>query len=190
MNSWLCLRKTTRRNVMKYSRKLLRSLFLIIPFCAVSTNELKAQSVHQYSFIYSYQGAEELQRSGIDTTNLARIRQIADSCDHPLNDYACLFFAQHGATDITSQVENCFYRGFQRPDWYKEFHLLAVLITLKGESAYPYATALLDSMIIQKREFRGRFTSDEFARVIEVLLDYKDYTSVLSQKYFDKVAQS
>jgi formylmethanofuran dehydrogenase subunit C len=154
---------------MKILMKILIALMILV------CRDIYAED-NRYSPIKHLTGGEELSALGVDTTDLVKIRQIADSCNHHLNGFACLFLAKHGVSDIEPQVISCFYTSIRDVKWFKMHYLLAALIALKGGGAHEYAISLLDSMLIQKAELRGKYSAEEIASAIAALFVFKDYS--------------
>jgi hypothetical protein len=156
-------------------RILIRFGTLIIVLCVFVASKLQAQ-VDFSSYISRISAAELLAGHKIDTTNIALIRQIADSNKHWMKDYALLFLAQHGDRSILPLAQSRFHEGIQKNLCDDSYYPLGAIEALEGRNAYPYAVALLDSMLIQNQEHRGKYKyfATDIAGVIEVLLDFGD----------------
>lgn len=162
--------------------KYLISLIVILMFI----NNTFAQQIHRYSYINTLSGAKALAGCGIDTTDLVKIRRIADSSEHDLNDFARLFLAQHGINDSLPKVEESFYKSLKAGNWWKQYYYLATLMIKNNQQSHFYALTMLDSMNIQKQEMRVKYPADNFASTIEILLDFNDYSKYeLFKSLFD-----
>jgi len=149
-------------------------IFLIIAHCGFGISAY-SQIDHQ-AYAWRISGAELLSKLKVDTTDQVRIKQIADSSNHTLNDFACLFLAQHGVKDILPDLNGYFIQAISNTNWERSYYLLASLLYLDDQRGFQNANAFLDSMIIQKNEFRATYNADEFAQVIDILVDYGDFS--------------
>jgi hypothetical protein len=160
---------------MKVKNKTITLMLIILISYLLINIELHAQMTRE-SYAWRLSVADYLRKAGVDTTDFARIKQIADSCDHRLNQDAMLFLAQHGVRDILPKLTECFFQSFKNAWWWQTYHYTAALMILEEESAHPYVSAFLDSMIVQQRELRGRYFAHDFAMTIDLLLDFDDYS--------------
>ena len=127
-------------------------------------------------YIADLSGAEWLAKHGVDTTDIAGIKHIADSSGHIYNHYAYLFLAQHGNTDIVPSLKKRFYSSLQELWWWRSFYLLGALYALGDPETHAFANALKDTMLAQETENRSRYGGYDYAKVIDVLLAFGDYT--------------
>jgi hypothetical protein len=169
---------STQNEMEPMNMKTVEKTLLILLFC-VFTSTFAARSLQAQvqfgSYLSRISAANKLSKfNAIDTNNIDLIKRIADSSKHWLNMEALLFLAQHGDRSVLARVESRYYEGIQKS--YPEYSLnaLSALIALQGQNAYPYAVGLLDSMLAQNQEQRGRYSSDDLVQVIEVHLDYGD----------------
>jgi thymidylate kinase len=124
----------------------------------------------------SFSGAALLVSAGVDTTDFERITQIADSTENNLTEYAILFLAQHGFSNVGAKIQSRFFACLGEHKWKKCWIYLAALYATRDPNTYSFGRSLLDTMIVDETAGRATFHPDDFVDVIDLLLDYKDFS--------------
>ena len=111
----------------------------------------------------------------IDTSNIAELRNIADSISHPKNGLALLYLALHGYSDITTQLKNGVVYSLQTKNSFPGDYL-GGLYLLGNSETHSLTIMSIDTMMTQEQGGIAQYRTDDWVDAIDLLLAYGDFT--------------